>query len=221
MVTLTILGFILLMIFGVFRLGVSAWERGESSKEEYQKIRIASQLVSQQMKSAIPYKVKSQKAEGDFLAFEGRLRSVKFVSTLSLTNRKPSGFVYVFYEFQDSGRAGGSLLIYERRVINKNFMDEPPSEDAKVPLFAGLADVRFEYYRQEDQMKTREAAWVEEWNTKEEEELPKAFRLTLVLLKEKGKAEEPPITILASLPSNRPEATKAGPVRRMAPPVTR
>ena len=31
-VTLTILGFILLIILGAFRLGLSAWEKGESSR---------------------------------------------------------------------------------------------------------------------------------------------------------------------------------------------
>ncbi|MDO8958011.1 MAG: type II secretion system protein, partial [Deltaproteobacteria bacterium] len=39
MITLTILGFILLMIFGVFRLGLSAWEKGENLKEDYQQVR--------------------------------------------------------------------------------------------------------------------------------------------------------------------------------------
>ena len=70
-VTLTVLGFILLVIFGAFRLGLSAWERGESTKEEYQKVRIITQLISQQIKSSVPYKIKTQKAEGNYLAFEG------------------------------------------------------------------------------------------------------------------------------------------------------
>jgi general secretion pathway protein J len=217
MVTLTILGFVLLVTFGVFRLGLSAWEKGERSREKFQKTRIAVQLLSQQIKSLMPYKVKSQKAEGDFLAFEGRARSLKFVSTLSLKTRRPSGFVYVYYEFQEGGQAGGRILQYERRVVNKNFMDEDPPEQDKVPIFDGLADVRFEYYQEEDQEKTRSAGWLEEWNAKEEKELPRALRMTLVPLRR----EEPPIEILASLPSSRYEEISAGPVRRMAPPVTR
>jgi len=221
MVTLAILGFIVVIIFGVFRLGISAWERGESTKEEYQRVRIVSQLLSQQMKSIFPYKVKSQKAEGDFLVFEGKARSLKFVSTLSLKSRKPSGMVYVFYEFQEEGREGGRLLLYERMAVNKNFMDEPPPEEERVPLFEGLAEVRFEYYQEEDPDKNRAGGWVEEWNAKEEKELPKAMRMTLVSKKGEGKADESPLLILASLPSNRYEDLKAGPVRRMIPPVPR
>jgi prepilin-type N-terminal cleavage/methylation domain-containing protein len=61
-VTLTILGFIVLMISGTFRLGLSSWEKGDSIKEDYQKIRMISQLVSRQMKSLVPYKIKTEKA---------------------------------------------------------------------------------------------------------------------------------------------------------------
>ncbi len=221
MVTLTILGFILLMIFGVFRLGLSAWEKGESGKEEYQRMRIASQLISQQIKSAIPYKIKSQKAEGDFLAFEGKARSLKFVSTLSLKSRLPSGFVYVFYEFQENGEKGGRLILYEGRVLNKNFMDEPPPQEAAVSLSEGLAEVRFEYYQEENPEKNRAGAWVEQWSAKEEKELPKALRMVLVPRKGAREAEVLSTVILASLPANRYEEVRTGPIRRMAPPVAR
>src|SRR4030066_419892 len=87
-VTLTVLGFILLIIFGAFRLGLSAWERGESTKEEYQKVRIITQLISRQMKSAVPYKIKTEKAEGDYLAFEGKAHSLKFVSAFPMKSRQ-------------------------------------------------------------------------------------------------------------------------------------
>jgi general secretion pathway protein J len=221
MVTLTIMGFILLMIFGAFRLGIAAWEKGETNKEEYQRTRIASQLISQQMKSAVPYKIKTQKAEGDYLAFEGKARSLKFVSALSLKARKPSGLVYAFYEFREGGKGGGRLILYEGRVLNKNFLEENPPEDAAVPIFEGLADVRFEYYREEDPEKNRIGGWVEEWSAKEEKELPTALRVTLTTQKGGGKTEGVSMVILASLPSNRYEEVRTGPVRRMVPPVTR
>jgi hypothetical protein len=221
MVSLTIMGFIITMIFGVFRLGIAAWEKGETNKEEYQKIRIASQLISRQMKSAVPYKVKTQKAEGDYLAFEGKAHSLKFVSALSLKARKPSGLVYAFYEFREGGKGGGRLILYEGRVLNKNFLEENPPEDAGVPIFEGLADVRFEYYQAEDAEKNRTGGWVEEWNAKEEKELPTALRVTLFPQKGGGKTEGMSTVILASLPSNRYEEVRTGPVRRVVPRVTR
>ncbi|NWF55266.1 MAG: hypothetical protein HXY45_10795 [Syntrophaceae bacterium] len=221
MITLTLLGFILLMIFGVFRLGIAAWEKGETSREDYQKNRIASQLLTQQLKSAVAYKVKSQKAEGDFLAFEGKPRSLKFVSTLSLKTRKPSGFVYVFYEFREEGREGGRLLFYEGKVVNRNFLEEPPPEDARVPLFTGLSAVRFEYYQEEDAQKNQPGVWLDEWDAKEERALPTAMRMTLVFKKEGGMGEPPGVSILASIPSNRYEEVRTGPIRRSVPGRTR
>jgi hypothetical protein len=209
------------MIFGAFRLGIAAWEKGETNKEAYQRTRIASQLISQQMKSAVPYKIKTQKAEGDYLAFEGKARSLKFVSALSLKAKKASGLVYAFYEFREGGKGGGRLILYEGRVLNKNFLEENPPEDAAVPIFEGLADVRFEYYREEDPEKNRIGGWVEEWSAKEEKELPTALRLTLLSQKGGGKSEGVSTMILASLPSNRYEEVRTGPVRRMVPPITR
>jgi len=225
MVTMTILGFFLLMIFGTFRLGLSAWEKGESTKEEYQRTRIVSQLIFQQMKSAIAYKVKTQKAEGDFLAFEGRARSLKFVSTLSLKARKPSGLVYAFYEFRGGGPGGGQLILYEGRVLNKDFLDEPPREEAMIPLLEGLADVRFEYYQEEDANKNKTEGWVEEWSAKEENALPTAMRVTVFPLKGAGWSEESPLRILASLPANRYEdlsgrGVSRGPVSASTAPPT-
>ncbi len=214
MVTMTILGFFLLMIFGTFRLGLSAWEKGESTREEYQRSRIVSQLIFQQMKSAIAYKVKTQKAEGDFLVFEGRARSLKFVSTLSLKARKPSGLVYAFYEFRGGGPGGGQLILYEGRVVTKNFLDEPPREETLIPLLDGLADVRFEYFQEEDTNKNKGEGWVEEWSAKEENALPAAMRVTIFPLKGAGWTEETPLRLLASLPASKYEDIRSRGVSR-------
>jgi len=217
MITLAIIGMMLLIIFGAFRLGLSAWEKGETIKEDYQKLRIVSQLLSRQVKSAVPYKIKSQKAEGDYLAFDGQRHSLKFVSTLSLKVQQPVGFTYTVYEFEEGGREGGRLVLYEQRVLTKDFMEDRPKEEMGVDLFTGVSDVRFEYYRDEDKEKTRSAEWVEQWNTKEEKALPTAVKMTLVSKKEEGKKEQPPILIVASLPSNRYEEVKIAPGRRMIP----
>ncbi|MDH4266818.1 MAG: prepilin-type N-terminal cleavage/methylation domain-containing protein [Deltaproteobacteria bacterium] len=218
MITLTILGFILLMIFGVFRLALSAWEKGENLKEDYQQVRITSQLISRQIKSIVPYKIKSRKAEGNYMAFEGKARSVKFVSALPLKTRQPQGFVYVIYDFKKSEKGDGTLVLYEQRVLNRDFMSENPREESGVPLIEHLAEVRFEYYREEDAQKNQAAEWVEEWNTREEKDLPRAIRITLFGKKGEKSEERIPFTLLASLPSHRYEEIKTGPIRRIIPP---
>ena len=217
MVTLSILGFILLIIFGAFRLGLSAWERGEFIKEEYQKLRIASQMISRQFKSIVPYKIKSKKAEGDYLAFEGKAHTLKFVSSFSLKARQPEGFVLAVYEFREGGNEGGRLVLYEQRALNKDFMEEPPPEELAVSLFEGIAEVRFEYYQEADAEKNQAGGWVEEWNAREQKELPKALRMTLTPKKGQGKKEEAPFTILTPIPSYRYEAVQLTPSKGGTP----
>lgn len=115
MVSLTILAMMLLVIFWAFHLGLSAWDRAKVTKDEYQRQRIVSQMLSQQIKSAVPYRIKTQKAEGDYLAFEGKVESLKFVSSLPLKAKGPEGFVYAFYRFESNGREGGQLVLFEKK----------------------------------------------------------------------------------------------------------
>ena len=216
-VTMTILGFLLLVVYGVFSLGRSAWERGDLVREKYQKARILTQLISRQIKSAVPFKVKTEKAEGNYLAFEGTAESLKFVSALSLKSARPEGLVYAFYEFQGGGSEGGRLVVYEGRAGTRNFMEEKPKEESGIPLMEGVSSVRFEYYREEDPNQNREAAWVDEWNAKEENQLPRALRITVTPRKSQEGKEEIPFSVFTSLPANRFEEIRTGPVRRTIP----
>jgi general secretion pathway protein J len=211
-VTLTILGFIVLMISGTFRLGLASWEKGDSIKEDYQKIRMMSQLVSRQMKSIVPYKIRTEKAEGNYLAFDGKAHSLRFVSALPIKAKRPEGFVYVVYQFKDEGDKKGRLVLYEQRALNKDFFEEDLKEDTAVTLFGGISQVRFEYYREADEGKSRTAEWVEEWNAKEEKELPKAVRMTVTYWNGKGKEEASPITVLATVSAYQFEEMKTGPM---------
>ncbi len=211
MVSMTVLGIILLVIFGVFRLGLSAWDRGESAQREYQKGRMISQLLSRQMKSAFPYRIKTEKAEGDFLVFEGKPRSLKFVSSLPLKTRYPEGLVYAVYEFEE-GPEGGRVVVYEQRALNKNFVEEELRKEEGVVLWENVSEIRFEYYRGEDPEKTRPAEWVEEWNAREEKQLPQAVRMTVM---ERGQKSS--LTVETGLPAHDFEQVKTAPVRRTVP----
>jgi general secretion pathway protein J len=218
MVTLTIIGFIVLIIFGTFRLGLSAWERGDSTKEEYQKVRIISQLISEQIKSNIPFKIKTKKAEGDYLAFEGKAHSLRFVSALSMKSRQPEGFVYVVYQFKEGrGGEGGQLVLHEQRVVNRDFFEDELKDESEISLLEEITDVRFEYYQEEDSDKNLKEGWVEEWNAKETKEFPRALRMTIFRKNGKGTDKESSIAVVASLPAYQFEEVKAGAGRIVGP----
>jgi len=208
-VTLTILGFIVLIVFDAFRLGLSSWERGESTRIECQKVRAVTQMISRQIKSIVPYKVKTTKAEGDYLAFEGKATSLRFVSAFPIRGKRPEGFIYGIYEFKEEGNGGGRLILYEQRVLNKDLFEESLREESGASLIEGISKVRFEYCREGDSEKNQTEEWVEEWNAKEEKELPKALRMTITYKNGEGEKKELPFTLKASIPANRFEDIKA------------
>jgi general secretion pathway protein J len=200
MVTFTILSLVVVMILGALRLGSASWEKGEERVEQYQKRRIVFDLLSQQMKSFFPYKIKAQKAEADYLAFLGETTSLRFVSAFSLKAKRQEGLVFVIYKVEEDRSSGKVLKVCERRVLNKNLLEETPDEEEFLTLVEGLSDLRFEYY---DEGKTTEETgeWVESWDAKEKKRLPSQLKMTLRWTDKREELETPFLT-LVSLPAH-------------------
>lgn len=208
-VTFTILSFVVVMILGGLRLGSSSWERGEERAEKYQQKRITIDLISQQMKSSFPYKIKAQKAESDYLVFSGETNSLRYVSTLSMKARRQEGLVFVMYRVEEGTSSGKILKVFEKRVLNKNFLEETPGEEDFLTLIDGLSDFKFEYF-DEGKEKEETGDWSESWDAKEKKALPSQVRLT-AKWKEKKEELEIAFPTLVSLPArvadDRGEAT--------------
>ena len=198
-VTFTILSLVVVMILGALRLGSASWERGEERVEKVQKKRIVFELLSQQMKSSFPYRIKSQKAEADFLAFLGERTSLRFVSAFSVRARKQEGLVFVIYKVEEERASGKTLKVYEKRVLNKNFLEETPDEEQFFTLTDGLSDLSFEYF-DEGEGKDASGEWVESWDTKEKKALPSQVKIT-VTWKEKKAELEIALPVVVFLPA--------------------
>lgn len=215
LVTLTLLGWIVVILFGTFRLGLSAWDRGETIKEDYQKIRVLSDLLSRQIRSAFPYRVQTQKAEGDYLAFEGKPQALKFVSSLPMKRSRSEGFVFALYQFEEDEGGGGRLLFYEQKVLRRGFFEEEPNREKAEILIEGISKLSFEYYQEEDSSKNQGEEWLREWDGKEKKGLPKAIRLNLSL---KNKGRENSFSLLLPISAYQFEPVKVFPmIRRVLP----
>jgi general secretion pathway protein J len=218
-VTFTILSLVVVMILGALRLGAASWERGEERVEKVQKKRIVFELLSQQMKSSFPYRIKSQKAEADFLAFQGERTSLRFVSAFSIRARKQEGLVFVIYKVEEERASGKILKVYEKRVLNKNFLEETPDEEQFFTVTDGLSDLSFEYFDEgpvEGRGKDASGEWVESWDTKEKKALPSQVKIT-VTWKEKKAELEVPLPAVVSLPARVYDDRG----RPLSPPLTR
>jgi general secretion pathway protein J len=200
-VTLTILGFVLVMVLGLLRLGSTSWERGEAKVDHYQKQRIVFNLLSQQVKSSFPYKIKAQKAEGDYIAFLGARDSLRFVSTFSITAKRPEGLVFVIYRVEEGKDSEKLLKVFEKRVLNKDFMEETPEDEKFLTLLEDLSEFGFEYF-QEGEEKEAVGEWVESWDGKDKRELPPQMRMVAKWGGKKREGEET-LTTLVAIPTLR------------------
>ncbi|MCJ7642391.1 MAG: prepilin-type N-terminal cleavage/methylation domain-containing protein [Desulfobacterales bacterium] len=220
-VAFTMLSLILVMILGALRLGSAAWEKGEAYSEKYQKMRMVSTLLSQQVKSAFPYKIKATKAESDYLAYLGSRDSLRFVSTFSVKAKRSEGLVFVIYRVEERGPSGKMLTLYEQRVLNKDFLEETPEEEKFFPLLEGLSDFGFEYFQGGEEEEDGE--WVESWDGKDKMELPLQVRMTATWKEKRGQKEEMErnLPTLVSIPAHLfDERGRPGrvPVPRPTPP---
>jgi general secretion pathway protein J len=198
-VTFTILSLVVIMVLGALRLGSAAWEKGEERAEKIQKKRVVFDLLSQQMKSSFPYRIKSQKAEADYLAFLGDGSSLRFVSAFSLRARKQEGLVFVIYKVEEGASSGKVLKVYEKRALNKTFLEETPDDEQFLTLADGLSDLKFEYF-EEGEDKDATGTWGETWDAKEKKVLPSQVKMT-VTWKEKREELEIPLPTVVSLPA--------------------
>jgi len=207
-VTLTLLGFVLIMVLGLLRLGSSSWERGEAKADHYQKQRIVLNLLSQQVKSSFPYKIKAQKAEGNYIAFFGERDSLRFVSTFSITAKRPEGLVFVIYRVEEGKDTEKLLKVFEKRVLNKNFMEDTPEDEKFLTLLGDLSEFGFEYF-QEAEEEEEVGEWAESWDGKDKRELPSQMRMVAKWGGEKKEGEET-LTTLVSIPTLRYDDRASG-----------
>jgi hypothetical protein len=110
-------------------------------------------------------------------------------------------------------------VVYEQRVVNKDFFEDRPKEEQEVNLLEGVSDVHFEYFREEDNEKTRAEGWLTEWNAKEEKELPTALRMTVKYRDGRNEKEETSFTLLASISAHQYEDLKTVPGYRLRPSI--
>jgi general secretion pathway protein J len=158
--SLTILSLVTLVIGGAFRLGLDAWEKGDKEIQSTQKLRALSGLISQNLKSAFPYKMEIE--DEDVILFAGDNNYILFVT--SLADSAFGGFKWIRYTFKD-----GALMMAEGILPDKEF-SLSSSENEEV-VDSSIEEFNFEY------LSLSEGEWTEEWELGED--LPAAVRVSI------------------------------------------
>ena len=178
MISLTIMGLVLVLVFGAFRIGSRAWERGERDVEVRQRERVVLNLWKRQTASACPKEIHPKEEEPAF-SMRGDSGAVEFVSCISALSPSRSGMVHVRYEVLEAEEGEGlALRLYEKDLIRLSWDRNPEKwEKADVHLLIPSAEkIAFSYLKPATD---REAApgWQEHWMPEEDPGLPLAVQI--------------------------------------------
>ena len=173
-ISLTILGVVLLIIFGALRIGTRAWEKGEKDIAVYQRQRAVLGLLSQQIASASVHEIK---LGDDAFYFRGSERKMEFVSRMPIVPGAQTGVVFVTYEIEDvAEEATVQLKLFEK---DAGFMTDEDIENQKdgdfLTLISGIENLHFEYLKSDED----DVIWENAWDPAETEGMPLAVRVVL------------------------------------------
>ena len=187
LISMTILSLITLLVFGAFRVGIRAWERGERDIDAHQRERIVLDLITRQIASIPVDTVQGLEA----FAMKGDQKSLAFVSDIHLVPANTFGMVYVIYRVEEGEDDGEILSLSERNVV---LMVEDPDMDSD-ELFTeliGSTEIAFAYLKRSEGEEVPE--WQETWDPESETGFPLAVRVTL-----KRGEDKPSVTALARI----------------------
>lgn len=146
-VAMVILSIITVIIGSSFHLGLNAWEKGEAEINEIQTFRILTGLISQQVKSAYPYKMKFENE--DTVLFEGEPDSIFFVTASAGSSY--GGFKWVRYRYKDN------TLQYLEGILPDKKLLERTNDEWEI-LESDIGEVKFSFLSPED------GSWSESWD---------------------------------------------------------
>lgn len=152
MISITLISILVVIIAGAMRLANRSVERGERRSEELERFKVSFLVMDAQIQSAIPL-VRADDEAGR-LFFEGSGDTVKFASNYSLTGGY-RGYVTVTYRVRPNGEGRNSLYIEEKTIGVENTRE--------MRLLDGLDEIRFEYFRKENDADDTTGEWVETW----------------------------------------------------------
>jgi len=169
---MTLLALVMAICYGAFHLGIRAVEKGEVAVVTTQRLRVASDVIIRQIKSAVPYAVRNED-DDVYPYFEGSATSMRFVTTAGM-------------------QSGGSLAVVQYRleedptrlVMQEGVAFSPDglgrgrlgmSEERSVVLLDGFRTVSFEYMLNDG----ADTEWRRSWDGHVEEMLPAAVRVMI------------------------------------------
>jgi general secretion pathway protein J len=169
---MTALALVVGICYGAFHLGIRAVERGEVAVVTEQRLRVASDVLIRQIKSAVPYGARN--ADEDFYPyFFGTTTSLTFVTAAA--QQGGGGLVRVVYRLEE----GPTRLVMEEspyfsaNTLGRDPVDKPGRTSAV--LLEGFRGLTFEYLYNDG----ADTEWRPAWDGLVDEMMPAAVRIVV------------------------------------------
>lgn len=146
LISITLLGFILVLLFGGLRLGIRSWDAVQQRVDNLNSVRSVENFLRQEMEAIAPYRWKG--APGQRLAFLGQRDKMSFVA--QLPGRIGVGGLYlVNLELEQSSK--GRRLLWRYVPVTSQMTDFSPLDQASELVLANtelntVEDIWFTYF---------------------------------------------------------------------------
>lgn len=168
LISMSLLVVMMTMTYSVFQTAMTAVPRGEEAAEQSARLRMATALLTRQVRSMVDYPAETDEEIHSY--FIGDEQTFSFITAAPQLGGG-EGLGWVTYATD-----GERLGMAERLIFSTGAVSEDVEEEAaEAILLAGLKGVRFQYLR----LDGTEPDWLDVWDGMEEQSPPAAIRVTL------------------------------------------
>jgi general secretion pathway protein J len=181
---LSIVGALLVIMFGGLRVGLGAWSRGEERAELLEHERNVDQLLDRAVTGSYLYRPETGPENKTGILFQGDPDRLAFVTVAPpVPASVPIAFTAVTLSLETGDHPG--LTIRQKALPNQDpFESVPP-----VIVDPAVTALRFRYLREAG------ADWEENWDATKEKGLPLAVEVTLTTLFAGRRIEHPAMVV--------------------------
>lgn len=177
LIAITLLGLILVLLFGGLRLGVRSWDAAQQSVDTMNAVRSVEGFLRGEMGRVYPYRWKS--GPGQHIAFVGERYRLSFVAPLP--SRIGGGGLYVM-SMELEQRGNEKRIVWKQLPVSAQMQDFSALAEAKEMALVsaemgGVEEVWLTYFGQESD--GSEAVWTDRWQN--DKRLPLLIRVQVRL----------------------------------------
>jgi len=184
LIAMTLLGVMMLLIFGTLRVSVRSWESGEKQAAEVSQLLVLHNFLRNHLTRMKPWEDDFSEDEPVF-SFQGTEEAIQFVSTLPLHNRGAGGW-HKFNIQLTKNHDSRDLIVKLEPFFPALEEEHQPIDD--VVLIENVEAIKFSYFGSDEL--DEEPQWFDEWL--EKSYFPKMIQ---VEIRVKGEKNWPPLVV--------------------------